>query len=174
MATIFRAPLISTARGARPLPNYADPPNLVLFILGQDQFFGEAGQPPLNWDWTIPRVLRPTPPFSYIRPIGLDVINPFPNYDFPSPRRALQPVDRLTWLHSVNLGLINQDQFFGEPGQGPPLTDFPMPRRSRPIGHDIYLRPITLDVSPVSISDKQFLGELQQLGITPVLDSSMG
>lgn len=53
---------------------------------------------------------------------------PFSQTSWPNPLGAVQNYDLRTFLNSLELTLIGQDQFFGAPGQAPANMDWPVPK----------------------------------------------
>lgn len=104
--------------------------SLPLWAQNIDQFFGMPGQPVTTMDWPLtrqPRVetrswtqnllestIAPTPP------------PPFNQTDYTGVRAATYPIALRTWLQSVVLELLHQDQFFG--GAGQPVANLDQPR----------------------------------------------
>jgi hypothetical protein len=103
-------------------------------LIGQDRFFGDAGEVP-SFDYPNPRG-KPHPSdlrtFANPTPLNLLGQDAFfagagvgPDYDFPNPSLGKPyPVALRTWTQSPSL--FGRDQFFGAPGQGP-AYDFPNP-----------------------------------------------
>lgn len=80
-------------------------------LVGQDKFFGGAGQPPYQRDWPVPR--GPTPGIvlrTFLNPVEIQLIGQdqlfgapgqVPDYDWPNPRGPLSPIELRTWLDNL-------------------------------------------------------------------------
>lgn len=89
-----------------------------------DKFFGAAGEPP-RYDWPNPR-LAPRARIEFA-PLNIAILGTAPVFGTagPNPARPLRAPQ--AQCGRLNLPLLGQDDFFGDPGQGP-RYDWPNPR----------------------------------------------
>lgn len=101
-------------------------------LLGQDRFFGAAGQTPV-YDYPNPQRTRypvqPEPPPNVVLTTVI-VLAPFYQVDWPNPQAVRQPQDNRGWVRAANVQLIGQDRFFAAAGQAP-VYDYQNPQRPR-------------------------------------------
>lgn len=95
-----------------------------LNLLGKDQFFGAAGQPPANLDWPVPKGYQfPISNRGFTWSTNINTLVTFPKCfamtDWPNPRGYVPAISLKTHLDPLKLTLLGKDQFFGAPGEGP-------------------------------------------------------
>lgn len=150
---------------------------------GKDKFFYAAGQGP-TYAYPNPRgysyPLENRTQASF--PLTLSsMLPPFYQLNWPNPRGAIYASDLRTFLDPLKLNLLNKDKFFGGAGQTPANLDWPLPRGySYPSSLRTHLGAWSTfysvnPVTPTFAGDKrQFMGEIQQMGLGSILNSSMG
>src|SRR5690242_2446657 len=122
-----------------------------LNILGKDQFYGAAGQPP-TYDYPNP-VLRKVQRQDYLGSVNLNLLQPFAQTDWPNP--TLKKPDIRGAVYGVNLNILGEDQFFGAAGQ-PPTYDYPNPRTARRGPPDQSISLLQSTLAPVVVAGNPF------------------
>lgn len=121
----------------RPFPvdlrGFIDPfnPNLI----GQDKFFGLAGNPNFDWPNPTPQRIRDRttpPPNLLLSTTSTPAAPPFAQTDWPNPRGSPYAITLRTHTDPLKINLQGQDTFFGAPGQ-PPAHEWTVPRGKAPI-----------------------------------------
>lgn len=100
---------------------------LKLELIGQDQFFGLAGQPML--DWPVPKVAASSVSLrTWTNELRLNLQVQFPFFwqDWALPQGLRYPTELRTWLDPLKLNLRGKDVFFGLGGA--PNFDWPVPK----------------------------------------------
>lgn len=142
------------------------PSRLTDLLMGQDQFFGAAGQVAPNTDWPIPTVqpyatsLRT---FTHSTAIQLEGQDTFfgvagnPVKDWPVPQGRVPAVTLGTWIGESKVWLV--DQFFGLAGN--PTFQWPVPEGRSPAplsftdSHKLTLT-VELNTEPLFIYREQW------------------
>jgi len=124
-----------------------------LNILGKDQFYGAAGQPP-TYDYPNP-VLRKVQRQDLAVSVNLNLLQPFAQTDWPNPLVQKANLELRTFTDSFNLPLLGKDQFFGAAGQ-PPIYDYPNPRTARRGPPDQSISLLQSTLAPVVVAGNPF------------------
>lgn len=145
----------------RPFPvdlrGFVDPfnPNLI----GQDKFFGLAGNPNFDWPNPTPQRIRDRttpPPNLLLSTTSTPAAPPFAQTDWPNPRGQPYAISLRTHTDPLKINLQGQDTFFGAPGQ-PPAHEWMVPRGRAPINAygfwTVNLLTTTASAVPFSQSD---------------------
>lgn len=104
-----------------------------------------------------------------------------PTYDYPNPRGYTYSIGLRTFTDPLKLNLNGKDQFFGGAGQAPANLNWPVPR-GYAYATDLRTHLGTwanfYSSPPVVVSDVgdpfKSMGIIQQMGLSSVLNSSMG
>lgn len=135
----------------RNVVSFAGPVNILL--VGKDQFFGVAGQPPPNRDWPNPRgyvpnidlktiaqsnVIIPSLQITIYGEPGMSV----PNYDWPVPKGYVPSNSLKTWSQhlTLDLSLINLNSVHNQ-------SDWPVPKGYIPsTALKTWLNPVSMEL----------------------------